>query len=95
MYVSYFTRIAHESFRSKAYFQWGPWDLRFNVGSERLISPGFDPQTSRLQGERVDHYAIQADIQSYISTLVYTRKGQISLCAVKTTKCSISPLSDN
>ena len=30
---SCFTRITHES--SKAYFQWGPWDLRFYVVSER------------------------------------------------------------
>ena len=34
-------------------------------------------------------------ILSYISPLVYTRKGQISLCAVKTTKCSIWPFRDN
>ena len=35
---SCFTRITHES--SKAYFQWGPWDLRFYVVSERPACPG-------------------------------------------------------
>ena len=34
-------------------------------------------------------------ILSYIFPLVYTRKGQISLCAVKTTKCIIWPFRDN
>ena len=52
-----FTRITHET--SKVCFHWGSLDIKFYVVSEGPACPGIDPRTSRLQGESVDHYAIE------------------------------------